>query len=139
MNELSIEETLSTLPCGHTFHHTCIASWFKHRISHGQDGKCPGCNQVIVQAMGPDGAPVRYENVRISSRQRQAERVRQQLRLDTEIVPLFPVEVFPCCTCKWAQDIRTQRYKRRMWVFAFIVSIIVCVNIIIVFSDRPSS
>ena len=43
--------------------------------------------------MGADGAPIRHANVRLSSRQRQMERNRQQLRLDTEIVPLFPVEV----------------------------------------------
>lgn len=43
--------------------------------------------------MGADGAPIRHANVRLSSRQRQLERNRQQLRLDTEIVPLFPVEV----------------------------------------------
>jgi hypothetical protein len=56
--------------------------------------------------MGPDGAPVRYENVRISSRQRQAERVRQQLRLDTEIVPLFPVEVLPTAFFCYSQALK---------------------------------
>ncbi|EKX36640.1 hypothetical protein GUITHDRAFT_165685, partial [Guillardia theta CCMP2712] len=48
LEKMEVGDQVSTLPCKHTFHHSCIAKWLSAKLNDRLAGCCPSCNLQIV-------------------------------------------------------------------------------------------
>mmetsp|Transcript_10512 Transcript_10512/g.20410 ORF Transcript_10512/g.20410 Transcript_10512/m.20410 type:complete len:285 (+) Transcript_10512:1-855(+) len=53
VDEMLHGQEVTTLPCGHTFHHSCVTEWLNTNLRNGHPGKCPNCNREIVAPIAP--------------------------------------------------------------------------------------
>lgn len=80
---LNQEHTMTTLPCGHSFHRECVSQWLHHRADSNLELSCPVCRILVddrASSLGPSTPTNENRASRNRSRRSRPNQQRQQQR-----------------------------------------------------------